>query len=679
MRDPLFEPVNIGTLTLHNRILMPAMHLNMCADFRVTDQLLAFYAERAQGGAGLICVGYATVDELAGQPGNIGAHDDRFIPGLSRLAATIKDHGAAACVQLNHAGRYNHSLFLGGKKPVAPSPLPSRLTNEMPRQLEAAEIARLIADFAAAARRVQQSGFDAVEVLAGTGYLISEFLSPLTNQRQDDYGGSLEKRMRFGLEVITAIKQVTGPEFPLLVRINGNEFMPGGSSRDALRVFAEHLVAAGADALCVNVGWHEARVPQIVTKVPRGIFAYLARSIRQHVTVPVIASHRINDPGTARQLLAAGACDLVAMGRALIADPHLPRKARSGREPEIIHCVACAQGCFDNLFRMKAVECLCNPRAGHEAQKPVSAATRPQQVLVAGGGAAGMSAALAAAELGHRVTLCETGSRLGGQLTLAGAPPGRAEFAVLADDLGRQLSRRQIRIRLNVTVDQNLLQLSRPDHLILATGGRPVIPPLPGVDLPHVIQAWDLLAGRVAAGQKVVIIGGGAVGVEAALFLAEQGTLSGDELKFLLIHQAEQPEELYRLATCGSRQITLIEMIDKLGTNFGRSTRWGMLQDLQRYAVKTLTGAQVRAITPAGVSIAQDGKTLDISADTVVLAVGTRACNPLQSVAEQLQIPFQVVGDARTPALVFDAIHQGYAAGRGLGDATTPLPARSGP
>jgi len=666
MRDPLFHAISIGNLNLKNRILMPAMHLNMCRNFAVTEQLLAFYAERAKGGAALICVGYATVDELSGQPGNIGAHRDDLLPGLTRLASTIKTGGAAACVQLNHSGRYNHSFFLGGKKPVAPSAVPCRMTKETPKELEESEIAEVIQRFAAAAGRVKQAGFDAVEILAGTGYLISEFLSPLTNQRQDRYGGSLENRMRFALEVIAAVKRETGGDFPLLVRINGNDFMPGGIGRAELQAFAVKLADAGADALSINVGWHEAQVPQIVTKVPRGVYAYLARAIRKQVKIPVIAGHRINDPATARHLLADGYCDLVAMGRALIADPQLPNKAAAEQEMTIVHCVACAQGCFDNLFKMKSVECLCNPRVGKETSGQGRKTANPKKVLVVGGGAAGMSAAISAAELGHEVTLFERQLQLGGQLHLAGAPPGREEFVVLARDLQNQIASHKIKTVLNTEIDGALLQKEKPDALILATGGQPIAPPIPGVELPHVLQAWELLAGQVDAGERVTIIGGGAVGVETALLLAEQGTLSGEELKFLLVHQAESTEELYRLATQGSKTITLVEMIDKLGTNFGRSTRWGMLQDIERYRVQTRTESRVIEITPEGVLIqGKSGEEL-IPAETVVLAVGTQAFNPLQKIAAELQIPCQLIGDAQQPAMVFDAIHQGFAAGQAI-------------
>jgi len=664
--DRLFEPISIGNLKLKNRILMPAMHLNMCHKFVVTDQLINFYAERAKGGVGMICVGYATIDELSGLPGNIGAHQDEFIPGLTKLATTIKKEGAAACVQLNHAGRYNFSLFLGGKKPVAPSPIPSRMTRETPRELEEDEIHAIIQHFADAARRVKAAGFDAVEILAGTGYLISEFLSPLTNQRQDRYGGSLENRMRFGLEIVQAVKATTGDDFPMLVRINGNDFMPGGIGREELKTFAVKLVEAGADALSINVGWHEAEVPQIVTKVPRGVFAYLARDIRNAVKVPVIASHRINDPAVARHLLESEFCDMVAMGRALIADPQLPNKAREHQENQITHCVACAQGCFDNLFKMKSVECLCNPRVGKEVETAPKLTDHPRKVLVVGGGAAGMSAAIAAAEQGHQVILHEQNLSLGGQLHLAGAPPGREEFLVLADDLQRKLADLKVQIILNSTVDSHLLTEQKPEALILATGGTPILPNIPGDDLPHVVQAWDVLAGKVITEQRVAIIGGGSVGIETALLLVEQGTLSGEELKFLLVHQTESLEELYRLATTGNKQVTMIEMIDKLGTNFGKSTRWSMLQDIKRSVINTRTQAKVLEITPSGVMIEQAGQRQEVPAETVVLAVGTKAHNPLQKTADEQHIPCQVVGDAKQPAMVFDAIHQGFQAGRNI-------------
>jgi 2,4-dienoyl-CoA reductase (NADPH2) len=663
MNDVLFQPWKINSLKLDNRIFMPAMHLNMCRDFKVTGQLCDFYRRRAEGGVSLISVGYATVDEYSGTPGNIGAHHDSFIPGLTDLADAIHDGGAKCGVQLNHAGRYNMSVFLGGNKAVAPSPVPSRLTRETPKELDESEIAGIIERFADAAGRVQKAGFDMVEVLAGTGYLISAFLSPLTNKRGDQYGGSLENRMRFGIEVIEAVRKRVGADFPLMVRINGNDFMKGGIGAEDLRTFSRILVDAGADALCINVGWHEAVVPQIVTKVPRGVFGYMASDIKEQVAVPVIASHRINDPVTARNLLSLGFCDAVAVGRALIADPDFPLKAQNGKEEQIVHCVACGQGCFDNIFRMKPVECLCNPQAGHEKKRQPRKVESVKNVVVVGGGVAGMAAAMAASANGHKVRLFEKSMELGGQLHLAGSAPGRAEFLVFAEDMKQRLADSDVEVVMNVEVDGKLLLENRPDKLILATGGKPITPCIPGVDQNHVIQAWDILSGKRHAGRKCVVVGGGAVGVETALKLAEEGTLSGEELKFLLVNQAEKPENLYRLATEGNRQVVLVEMTDRLGVNFGKSTRWGMLQDVERYGVKTCLAAKVLNIHHDCIDVELKGKTQKIETETVVLAVGTESEKRLVNVADELGISHTSVGDAASPATVFEAHHQGYLAG----------------
>jgi 2,4-dienoyl-CoA reductase (NADPH2) len=666
MNDPLFEPIAIGALELKNRIVMPAMHLDMTMDYTVTDRMVDFYAARARGGAAMICTGFATVDEHSGSMTNIGAHKDEFIPGLTRLAKTIRDNGARAVLQLNHAGRYNISFLMNGKHPVAPSPIASRLTKEEPKELTAEEIQEVIASFARAAARVKEAGFDAVEVLSGTGYLISEFLSPLTNQRTDAYGGDLEKRMRFGLEIMRAIKAATGKDYPLTVRMNGNEFMPGGSTREDLKTYAKRLTAEGVDALCINVGWHEARVPQVQTQVPRAAFAYLARGIKERVDVPVIASHRINKPGIARDLIADGMCDLVAMGRSLVADPELPNKARAGREHEIMHCVACTQGCFDALFKLAPVECLCNPLAGHEADRCIEPASEKKNVLVAGGGPAGMMAAIAAVDRGHSVALYEKSEVLGGQLHLAGAAPGREEFLQLATDLEAQLRGRNIQLNLKREVDRALLEARRPDALILATGAEALSPDIPGADLPHVAQAWDVLAGKVRTGRRVAVVGGGAVGMECAQYLADKGTLPADVLKFLLVHKAEEPQALYELATRGSKEVVLIEMQQKVGADVGKTTKWVLLKELEQSGVRTLVNAKVTAITDTGIKVETPDGPEEIPADSVVLAVGGRSLNPLEAIAKELGIATRVVGDAKSIGKAFDAVHQGFEAGRAV-------------
>lgn len=664
MNDLLFDPIKINTLEIKNRIFMPAMHLGMADNYEVTDQIIAFYEERARGGAGMISVGYATVDELSGNTLNIGAHDDRFIPGLKRLSSVIKERGATACVQLNHAGRYNMSFFLNGEMPVAPSPIASKLTRETPRALEIKDIHEIIGRFADAALRVKNAGFDAVEVLSGTGYLISEFMSPLTNQREDEYGGSFDNRIRFGREVMGAVRKTVGKQFPVIVRMNGNDFMVRGQGREELQQYAKNLVDEGlVDALCINVGWHEARVPQITAAVPRGAFAYLSRGIKEQVDVPVIASHRINDPETARALIADGMCDMVAMGRSLIADPFLPAKAMTGREDEIIHCIACAQGCFDNLFNLKHVECLCNPRAGHERARGIIKTDTPKKVLVIGGGAAGMNAAIAASDCGHKVSLYEKKNTLGGQLYLAAAPPGRQEFGVYAGNLARQIAIRPIHVSLNRKVDIKCIEAEKPDHIILAAGGIPLTPPIPGVEMSHVVQSWDVLTNRVHTGKRVVVLGGGAVGVETALFLAEKGTLSAEALKFLLVNKAESSETLYEMATKGIKEITIIEMLDKVGKEFGKSTRWGMLQDLGRFGILSRVGSRALEITSRGIKVESDSGIEELPADTVVIATGAQPDNRLETDIKKTGIPFDTIGDAGQIGMAFDAVHQGFLAG----------------
>lgn len=663
MKDLLFEAIKINKLEVKNRIYLPAMHLSMANDYDVTDRLIDFYVERARGGAGMIVIGYATVNALAGgMPNLIGAHEDDFIPGLSKLASAIKAEGAACALQINHAGANAVSLFINSQ-PVAPSDFPG-IAKEAPRPLTLEEIAQTIEDFGDAALRVKQAGFDAVEVLAAGGYLISQFLSTVSNKRTDDYGGSFENRMRFGLDVMKNIRAKVGDDFPVVARISGNEFMPGGLGRKELQTWAKHLEQEGrVDAINVNVGWHQAKVPQITSAVPRGLYAYLSKGIKANVSIPVVASHRINDPKVAREALNNNLCDLTAVGRGLIADPYWPEKAKTGRENEIVHCIACAQGCFDSLFRLTHVECMCNPKAGHEKDRKIVKTEDPKKVMIIGGGPAGMSAALSAKEKGHHVTLYEESLFLGGQLHLAGAPPGREEFVELANDLAKQLSVYDISVVLNTKVNEAVLEKEKPDAVILATGAIPSTPPVKGIEGKNVVQAWDVLLDKVNTGKKVVVLGGGAVGVETALFLAEKGTLSGDELKFLLVNKAEKPEDLYELATKGTKEVILVEMIGKVGKDIGRTSRWGMMQDLERYGVEVLVNTRAVEITEEGVRVECDGKETFIDADSVVLAAGALPNNELQEILDNKGIPYQVTGDAATIGTAFDAVHDGFLKG----------------
>ena len=661
--DILFSPVVINKMVVPNRILMPAMHLNMITSPYINDRITAFYAVRARGGAGALIAGYAGINESAGDLGIIGAYADEFIEGLTRLSRAMQSGGGKAGLQLNHAGRYAHSIMMGEKQAVAPSAVFSNFTRETPRALELDEIKQTIRDFADAALRAKKAGFDFIEILSGTGYLISQFLSEVTNLREDEYGGSWENRMRFGLEIASAVRKAVGSDYPVMWRINGNDLMTNGIGRIRLQEYSALVVKNGADAISVNVGWHEARVPQLVAEVPRAAYAYLARGIKECVNVPVIAGHRINDPQTAREMIEDDLCDMVAMGRPLIADPDLPKKAAEHRENEIVHCIACAQGCFDHLFVVQPVECLCNPLAGHELETASDKTDHPKKVLVTGGGPAGMSAAAAAARRGHDVVIYEKSGELGGQLLIAGAPPGREEFVVLARDLQAQLEPSGVRkVVLGEEVNEEVLDREKPDVVILATGAVEIVPSLTGAGLPHVVGAWDVLAGKAKTGRHIAIIGGGAVGIETALLLARRGTLPADALKFLFVNRAEPVEDLYKLATIGTKKVVIIEMLDQAGTDIGKSTRWGMMQDLHRHRVRIKTKTKAKEITPAGVVVETENGPDEIAADTVVLALGSRPYNPLEELCKKKGIACKIAGDAGHVAKAFDAIHEGYKA-----------------
>jgi 2,4-dienoyl-CoA reductase (NADPH2) len=466
--------------------------------------------------------------------------------------------------------------------------------------MTADDIERTIANFGNAAGRAKEAGFDAVEINASAGYLLSQFLSPLTNLREDDYGGDLESRMRFPSEVVQAVRAAVGPDYPIIVRIAGNDFVKGGNTNREARCFAQELQKAGVDAINVTGGWHETRVPQITMAVPRGAYSYLARGVKEVVGIPVISSNRYSDPLLADRMLPLGLAELVAMGRPLIADPELPHKAKDGRFDEIIPCVTCNQGCFDHIFALQPVACMVNPRAGQEGKYSPEPTGKPKRVTLIGGGPGGMEAAVTAASRGHTVTLFERDDHLGGQLRLAAAAPGREELKTMVLSLRAQLRRRGVDVRLGQEATTDLVLASDPEAVVVATGGEPIVPDIPGVDGEQVVQAWEVLADRIDTGRRVAVLGGGATGCLVALYLAQLGTVDAPTLRLLLENRAETWGTLRKLVIKGIKHVTLVEMQSRLRKDIGYTTRWTVLQDLRRYGVETLIGAKVERITPQG-------------------------------------------------------------------------------
>ncbi len=659
----LFSKIKINGMELKNRIVMTAMHLGYTPEGFVTDRLVDFYALRARGGVGLIIVGGCPIDEQGSMSGMIRIDHDRYIPGLRRLTDEVKGEGAKIAAQLYQAGRYVHSSMIGGQKPISASSVRSTFTGETPRALELDEIPIVQDRFAEAAVRAKCSGFDAVEILGSAGYLISQFLSPLTNLREDGYGGSFESRMRFGLETAEKVRRSVGKDYPVIMRLAGNDFMKGGNTNRETRIFARELEKVGIDLFDITGGWHETRVPQLTMSVPRRAYVYLAQGIKLAVSTPVLASNRINDPCIGEEILRNGEADLVTMARALIADPYLPEKARIGNCNLIYHCVACNQGCFDRIFESQPVTCLVNPRAGMERETEIAISDHPKKVLVIGGGPAGMKAACTAAERGHKVKLAEKSKQLGGQLLLNRYIPGRSELVSAAVDLMENLRALDVDLLLGREIDAGFVKENDPDVVILATGARPLIPDIKGIEDNKVVMAWDLLSGRIKVGKKVVIVGGNAVGLETAIYLANQGTLSPDALHFLAANRAETWDNLELLINRGSKEVTVVEMFPKYGRDIGISTRWTIIAELKRLGVRIITGARAIEIRDEGVEIEKGEKRDIIPADSIVIAAGAEPVNSLEDEIKSLVKALYVIGDASGPRKALDAIREGFLTG----------------
>ena len=661
----LFSPITINGMTVPNRIVMPAMHLNFTMGGDVNDQLIAFYRERAEGGAGLIIIGGCSIDKLGGGPMLIGLDDDRFLPGLQRFVGEVKANApdVKLCTQLYQAGRYSWSVLIG-QQPISSSAIASRYTKEMPRALETHEIPGVQDSYAEAAARAKQAGFDSVEILGSAGYLISQFLSPVVNQREDEYGGPFENRVRFGVEVVEKVRKAVGPDYPVLIRVAGSDYMEGSHTNEESAEVCKLFEKAGVDAINVTGGWHETRVPQLTMGVPRGAYVYLASGIKRAVNVPVVASNRIPDPLLAERILAEERCDMVAMGRPLIADPELPNKARRGEIDSIRTCIACNQGCFDSVFKGLPVRCMVNARVGREADVTVQNADQPGTVVVIGGGPAGMEAARVAAQRGHKVVLYESRDQLGGLLPMAAAPPGRCEFNELTRYLSHEVNTDpNIDVRLNAAAGLDEIRSHDPKAVIVATGAEPIVPPFAGdADTDRVLMAHDVLAGRVIVKGDVAIVGAGAVGCETALYLADRDVIDPDVACFLLTKHAESPDNVENLLNRCNRRIMLVEMKDKIGEDIGKTTRWTVTQDLRRYGVEMFTHSTVDQIVDQGLQIKTDsGEAELLKADSIIIAVGYAAReNKLFSDVEAAGLKAHLVGDAKGARKAIDAIHEGF-------------------
>lgn len=662
----LFDTINIGPLQLENRLVMTAMDLGFTTGGFVNDRFIDFYTERADGGVGLIVVG-GCYPEQNGKAWKsvLGLDDDRYIPSLARFTGAMHRHGTKAAAQILHGGRYASSLF-SKMQPVSASSVPSRLARDTSRALSIPEIKQVIQNYALAAKRAKDAGFDAVEIHGGMGYLINQFLSPISNKRNDEYGGSPEKRLRFAVETIEAVKETAGEDFPVIFRLSGDELMEGGLKiKDNIQI-AQRLAGLGVDAFHVSPGWHESKVPVMLMVIPRTAYVVLATSIKENVDIPVIAAVRINDLTVAEELLRDGQTDLVSIGRPLIADPELPNKYKEGRLEDIRTCIACNQGCFDELLNMRAVTCLYNPRAGREKEYTITPAAKKRKILVVGGGPGGMEAARVAALRGHDVTLYEKEKILGGQLHYAYKPPGREEFVNVIKYLERQIKKEKVKVVLGVEANPDIIKKEKPNVLILSTGSTPSIPPIPGINGNNIVLAKDVLDGRVPVGREVVIIGGGTVGSETALYVAKLGSMKPDVAMFLLKNDIIDLPTALEKSSRGHRNVTILEMKRRVAGGFGISTRWVMEREMEGAGIKAVTTVKVKEVKEepeSGVLYEKDGRETFIPAETVIIATGYISDDSLHKHLNGLVPEIYTIGDCVQVRTAMEAIHEGFKIG----------------
>jgi len=643
----LFTPIRIGKMEVKNRIVMSPMSTNLGSlQGEVTPAEIQFLAARARGGVGLIITGDVTIDLKATyQNRSLGLYDDKFIPAWKDLTRAVQSHGAKIAAQLMHPS-FNAPSALSGVQPVAASPIASRRFRELPRELRAEEIEKIVEQFVDAARRAQEAGCDAVQLhCAHSHHLLGSFLSPLHNKRTDEFGGDIHGRLKLPLEVIRRIRAKVGPGFPILLRISGDEYEPGGRSLGETQYIAPFFVEAGVDALNISAGTTSLGSVAPPMGSTAGIYAPLAAAIKEVVKIPVISVGRILTPWVAENILSSGKADMVAMARALLTDPEFPRKAAAGKWEDIAPCVGDLH-CLMSLYSDKTIACLVNAAAGREEEMALVPTKSPKKILVVGGGPGGLEAAKVAALRGHKVTLMEKSTKLGGQLLVASFPPTMQEFSCLIKYLAGQAYKSGVKVELNKEATPKVIDELCPDAIIIATGGLPQIPSkLRGLDHKNVVHCWDVLTGKVLPGLKILVIGGGATGCEAADFMAHP---------------------LDDLSPKGNR-VTIMEMLDNVCLDDLSPRRSSLILRLRQKGVKIITQAMVTEILEDGVIYLHNETEKALRGfDTIVLATGTKQNNLLMEEIKGKSIPTFVIGDAKEPRKAVQAIAEGVEIGRNI-------------
>ncbi|MDB5971157.1 MAG: fadH [Hydrocarboniphaga sp.] len=621
----LLQPLDLGFTTLSNRVLMGSMHVGLEEAENGFERMAAFYAERARGGVALIVTGGIAPNEQG-----------RWIESGAMLACekeaqqhrvvtdAVHREGGKIALQILHFGRYAEHADL-----VAPSAIRSPINSLTPRALSSEEVEQTITDFARCAALARSAGYDGVEIMGSEGYLINEFIARRTNIRDDEWGGTYANRMRFPVEILRRTRDLVGRDFILIYRLSMLDLVEGGSSLPEVIELARAVEAAGADLINTGIGWHEARIPTIATKVPRAAFTWMTKRLKREVGIPVIATNRINTPEIAERLLQEGTCDMVSMARPLLADPMFVTKAAAGRSQEINTCIACNQACLDHTFGGKITSCLVNPRACHETELVYRTTTAPRRIAVVGAGPAGLSFASVAAQRGHDVTLFDASDEIGGQFNVAKRVPGKEEFHETLRYFAGEIERRGVTQRLGRRVGAAELLDGAFDEIVLATGVVPRRPPIEGIDHPKVLGYLDVLRDAAPVGKTVAVIGAGGIGFDVSEYLVHSGespSLAPEKFyaEWGIDPEYKRPGGLRdSKIEAPARTVYLLQRkADKLGAGLGKTTGWIHRTSLKSRGVQMIAGATYRRIDDAGLHYSVDGQEKTLAVDHVVLCAG---------------------------------------------------------